>query len=99
MDRPEILSRIGEFDVPYDLLVKHPDAVLAALSGIIVVRAEILYGPMVIRYTGLGEMFGIWPSHLEPPRYVGEWIRTIHTPDDAEPFSTVEFKGFTREEP
>jgi len=45
------------------------DTILAVMGQMVIVKAECLYTPDVIRYTAFSELFEPVECYLEPPRY------------------------------
>ena len=68
----KIISRnqIGIFDIPTKMLNDgETDTILAVMGQMVIVKAECLYTPDVIRYTAFSELFEPVECYLEPPRY------------------------------
>jgi len=61
--------RIGRFVVSAKFIREEPQQVLAALQGIIVVRAEYHYADDCIHYSGLHAQFEPVAEMVEAPRY------------------------------
>lgn len=67
-----IISRnqIGIFDIPTKMLNGgETDTILAVMGQMVIVKAECLYTPDVIRYTAFSELFEPVECYLEPPYY------------------------------
>lgn len=61
--------RLGRFRISTKTIDCAPKAVLAALSGLIVVRAESLFYAGVIEYVAIGEVFDEISCYSEVPSY------------------------------
>jgi hypothetical protein len=69
-------SRAGRFEVPYELLQKHPDVVRRVLSEVIVVRAEMMVVIQAIEYDAYGLAFDQLEEGAIVPRYDIEYDTT-----------------------
>jgi hypothetical protein len=61
--------RFGAFSVSSDLVDIHPEAVLKALAGCVIVRAEMIYHERAFHYVALCEDFDIVPEGDVTPHY------------------------------
>lgn len=69
-ESPEIINRIGRFEIPSEIIRKWPEAILKTfLSECIVVRCEMRYETMSLHYTAMCRHFDVWPNECVPPRY------------------------------
>ncbi|PWC95462.1 hypothetical protein [Azospirillum sp. TSO5] len=68
--------RLGRFNLAGDMIDRHPDAIAAALSGMIVVRAEAIYHDRSIDYTAFSPSFAPVADADVIPRYVAEVTST-----------------------
>lgn len=67
----KILRRGGRFKLPVDLIESEPEAVMKFMSGLIVVRAEMMFEQKMIEYTALSPQFELLPEGSEYPLYDG----------------------------
>jgi hypothetical protein len=61
--------RAGKFTIARYIIDLHPDIALECLSGMIVVRAEMLYCSDMIEYVALSELFEFTDRHAIVPEY------------------------------
>ena len=69
MDKYELFSRVGEFFLSDRLLQNNPDAVMALMGKMIVVRCEHDFARQGFLYTAYSELFEKTVQGLVIPRY------------------------------
>lgn len=68
-DKVEILQRPGKFRVSMELIHQDPDAIMALLSKVVVVRAETLFLESVIEFQGFSMLFSELDRYRTVPYY------------------------------
>lgn len=64
-------NQIGTFDIPTNFIKDREKNMLLAIMGkMIIVKAECLYTPDVIRYTAFSELFEPLECFVAPVRYI-----------------------------
>jgi hypothetical protein len=61
--------RLGLFRVSRDLVTQAPATVAAALSGMVILRAEMIFHHNAIEYIAMSRSFAKVPEGQEPPEY------------------------------
>lgn len=64
-----IRKRKGRFVIDWRIIEEHPETVLALMSKVIVVRAELMAHSMQVEYAGNSELFREVPEGETAPFY------------------------------
>ncbi|OUS73006.1 hypothetical protein B1748_23655 [Paenibacillus sp. MY03] len=67
--KESLRKRIGTFEITREFVLDAPDAVLAVMSKVIVVRCEFMYHKNTLEYQAVSPHFDEVPDIEIPPRY------------------------------
>ena len=86
-----IKRKLGRFSITRDMIDTSPDMVAGAMSGMLVVRAELQYHSDAIAYIAMSDFFDFVPLHGQVPEYEAN-VRAskIKDGDDIKIVSTIE---------
>lgn len=79
MEKHPLLSRVGRFEIPIDLINYRPDVVRRITGDCVIVRAESLFQRSVIEYCGYCEAFDEETGLVHVPEYDIEYDENTDT--------------------